>query len=93
MTHTPGIDRVGRYRGVMRDWTREEQLAERLLIRRHELGLTLMVVAERVGVSFNTLANWEKAENRPASFSVWQRWAEALGMRFECSLTTTDAPK
>lgn len=54
-------------------------LGEQIRARRHALGLTLMEVAEQVGVSYQWLSSIERGADAP--LSTLMRVLVALGMR------------
>lgn len=50
--------------------------------RRQNIGLTQKKLAEKVGVSANTVARWERSESEP-SWSDFLKLCVVLGMKFE----------
>ena len=54
-------------------------VAERILTARKKAGLTQMEVANRVGVSFQAISNWERGVSMP-DISNLERLANVLGM-------------
>jgi len=58
------------------------QLAAYIRSRRKNINLTQKELAEKVGVSTNTVARWERGETEP-SFSDFLRVCVALGMKME----------
>ena len=55
------------------------QLATYIRSRRKNIGLTQKELAEKVGVSMNTVARWERGETEP-SFSDFLRVCVVLGI-------------
>ena len=55
------------------------QLATYIKSRRKNIGLTQKELAEKVGVSMNTVARWERGENEP-SWSDFIKVCVVLGM-------------
>ena len=55
------------------------QLAAYIKSRRKNINLTQKELAEKVGVSMNTVARWERGETEP-SFSDFLRVCEVLGI-------------
>ena len=55
------------------------QLATYIRSRRKNIGLTQKELAEKVGVSTNTAARWERSESEP-SFSDFLKLCEVLGI-------------
>ena len=58
------------------------QLATYIRSRRKNIGLTQKELAEKAGVSTNTVARWERGETEP-SFSDFLRVCVVLGMKME----------
>ena len=58
------------------------QLATYIKSRRKNLNMTQKELAERVGVSTNTVARWERNETEP-SWSIFLKLCVVLGMKME----------
>lgn len=56
-------------------WT----LGDRLAKARHHVGLTVREMAFKLGVSKNTVSNWETGATRPRRYAI-EAWARATGV-------------
>lgn len=59
-----------------------DQIIDRLMARRAELGLTQRALADRMGYGNSTLDGWERQYRHPKLQQIID-WAEALGVRIE----------
>lgn len=76
------------------DITRPEEkiFRERLLAVRKEKGLTQKQLAEKIGVIYQAIGNFEKGHNLP-TFQVLVRLAEALETSLDYLAALSDDPK
>ena len=79
----------------MRERLLEAEFAERLRMQRNRLlktdkRMSARAVAREIGVSGAALSNWENAKAMPNTIARWQRWALAVGMRFQATLAGDD---
>ena len=55
-----------------------EHFGERIRELRKERGIPVYVMAERLGISRNTLINWERGEKEPHAMEILTNMAEIL---------------
>lgn len=55
-----------------------EHFGERIRELRKERGIPIYVMAERLGISRNTLINWERGEKEPYAMEILKNMAEIL---------------
>ena len=55
-----------------------EHFGERIRELRRERGIPIYVMAERLGISRNTLINWERGEKEPHAMEILKNMAEIL---------------
>ena len=65
------------------------QLATYIRSRRKNIGMTQKELAEKVGVSTNTVARWERGESEP-SWSDFLKLCVVLGMKMEDFVKNND---
>tara|TARA_R100000664_G_C2726859_1_gene118570 strand:+ start:314 stop:667 length:354 start_codon:yes stop_codon:yes gene_type:complete len=61
------------------------ELISTFIMRRQELGLSQMALAEKIGVSDYLVSKWEVGMRRPSGF-LFFCWAMALGMELKAVL-------
>ena len=57
-----------------------EHFGERIRELRKERGIPSYVMAERLGISRNTLINWERGEKEPHAMEILKNMAEILNV-------------
>lgn len=63
-----------------------ESFGERIRELRKERGITNYEMAERLGISRNTLTNWERGEKEPHSVEILEEMAKVLNVPLEILL-------
>lgn len=63
-----------------------EGFGERIRELRKERGITNYEMAERLGISRNTLTNWERGEKEPHSVEILEEMAKVLNVPLEILL-------
>lgn len=63
-----------------------ESFGERIRELRKERGITNYEMAERLGISRNTLTNWEHGEKEPHSVEILEEMAKVLNVPLEILL-------
>ncbi|MCP4900058.1 MAG: helix-turn-helix transcriptional regulator [bacterium] len=70
----------------LHDCQKENELGATLKTARERLRLTQREVQEAVGCGISTIHYWEVGAHYPSSFRLWQKWAEAVGMKFRVTV-------
>ena len=68
-----------------------ESFGERIRELRKERGITNYEMATRLGISRNTLTNWERGEKEPHSVEILEEMAKVLNVPLEILLTDEKA--
>ena len=68
-----------------------ESFGERIRELRKERGITSYEMATRLGISRNTLTNWERGEKEPHSVEILEEMAKVLNVPLEILLTDEKA--
>ena len=68
-----------------------ESFGERIRELRKERGITNYEMAMRLGISRNTLTNWERGEKEPHSVEILEEMAKVLNVPLEILLTDEKA--
>lgn len=63
-----------------------QELRQRLVDRRHMLGMPQAEVAERAGIWQSTLSQWEKPNSKAPNFQNLVKWGRALRMTVRAGL-------
>ena len=65
----------------------EDQICKTLTWMRHKAEMTQEEMAERLGVSYVTIWNWENGVTFPPALATLRRWASLVGAKLEIKLT------